>query len=162
MRVLFFVLALLLAPAARAETLADLAWLKGCWRTQGDGPEITEVWLAPQMPAMMGYSYTVGEGGAQTWEQMRIEMIDGAPAFIAMPNGGPPVRFDLVGYHIGVNIRRRPFGGVSFDNLQHDYPQRVEYVRSGNSLTATISGADGANPITFRYRRISCDRSLRP
>ena len=33
MRTLPFLAALLLSPAANAQTLDDLSWLKGCWRT---------------------------------------------------------------------------------------------------------------------------------
>lgn len=156
MRTLLFLAALLVAPAASAQTLSDLAWLKGCWRTQGEGPVITEVWIAPPMPAMLGYSYTIGEGEVRGWEQTRIEMIDGWPHFIAMPDGGAPVRF-----------RQRETGEPTpnrawFENPGHDYPQTVEYRREGDRLTAVISGAGGANPITFRYRRIRCSASLRP
>ncbi|HYD89033.1 MAG TPA: DUF6265 family protein [Vitreimonas sp.] len=161
MRTLLFLAALAFAPLAQAQSLDDLAWLKGCWRAGGEGPQITEVWSAPPMPAMVGYSYTVGEGETQGWEQMRIEMIDGAPHFVAMPNGAAPVRFRmrptldlLVGGEHGV--------GATFENAAHDFPQRVNYLRVGNRLTATISRLDGSDPIHFRYRRINCSGALRP
>jgi len=155
MRTLLFLAALLFAPAAHARTLEDLHWLKGCWRTDG-ATQITEVWIAPPGPAMFGYSYTMGEGEIQGWEQTRIEMIDGWPFFIAMPNGGAPVRFRM--REIDVLIPN----AVQFDNPEHDYPQSVTYRRTGNALIATISGANGADRISFTYRRISCPRSLRP
>ena len=154
MRTLLFLAALLLAPAAHAETLEDLHWLKGCWRTSGDGPVITEVWSAPPMPAMIGYSYTVGEGETQGWEAMRIEMVDGWPVFVGMPSGGAGVRFPA---HAGFGEN-----SVRFDNPQHDYPQRIVYRREGNRLTAVISRGDGSDAITFEYRRISCAANLRP
>jgi hypothetical protein len=162
MRTFLFLFALLFTPAANAETLADLHWLKGCWRTSGDGPVITEVWSAPPMPAMIGYSYTVGEGETQGWEAMRIEMIDGAPVFIGMPSGGAGVRFRM--YESGLYIGDSPRGGVgmTFVNAEHDYPQRISYARYGSDLTAMISRIDGSDPITFEYRRISCAANLRP
>jgi len=162
MRTLLFLAALLLAPATQAQTLADLQWLKGCWRTQGDGPVITEVWMAPPMPAMIGYSYTVGEGETQGWEAMRIEMIDGAPVFIGMPSGGAGVRFPLSETMSYVGSPRRNYNGVTFENAGHDYPQRIVYLRDRNTLTATISRIDGGDTIVFEYRRISCDAALRP
>jgi hypothetical protein len=156
MRTLIIIIAtLLLAPAARAETLADLSWLKGCWRTQGDGPVITEVWSAPPMPAMIGYSYTIGEGETQGWEAMRIEMRDGAPTFIGMPSGGAGVRFRWVDDDA-------PGAVVVFENAAHDYPQRIRYAREGNLLTATISKLDDSDAIAFEYRRIRCTSELRP
>ncbi len=155
MRPLVLLLALLIAPAADAQTLRDLAWLKGCWRTTGDGPVITEVWLAPPMPAMLGYSYAIGESETQGWEQTRIEMIDGWPHFIAMPNGGPPVRFRMRETDTPTPNR------VWFDNPEHDYPQTVEYRRERNALHAAVSGANGADRTTFAYRRIRCPAALR-
>jgi len=159
MRMLFFLAALLTAPAAHAQTLEDLHWLKGCWRTTGDGPAITEVWSAPPMPAMLGYSYTMRDGQIRDWEQTRIEMIEGRPTFIAMPRGGAPVRFRLRTLDVlvgGVG------DGATFENAEHDYPQLVSYMRSGNSLTATISRIDGSDPVHFSYRRVRCSSELRP
>jgi hypothetical protein len=60
-----------------------------------------------------------------------------------------------------VNVHR-PYGGVTFENPAHDYPQRVSYTRIDNALTATISRIDGTDPITFSYRRIRCAAALRP
>jgi hypothetical protein len=160
MRVLLFLFALVLSPTASAQTLADLAWLKGCWRTQGDGPVVTEVWLAPPMPALLGYSYTQRAGETRGWEQTRIEMLDGRPHFIAMPNGGPPVRFRM--REMAIDVDDPAAEAAIFENPQHDYPQTVEYRRIGNQLIATIANLDGSDAFTFTYRRIRCDASLRP
>lgn len=149
-----FAAALMFAPLAHAQSLADLGWLKGCWRTQDDqGPSITEVWVAPPMPAMLGYSYTERGGAVLAWEQTRIEMIDGWPHFVAMPEGAPPVRFRM----------RTPGerNRVWFDNPEHDFPQTVSYAREGDTLTASVAGG-AESDVTFVYRRISCAASLRP
>jgi hypothetical protein len=161
MRTLIFLAALLLAPAADAETLDDLRWLKGCWRTQGGASVITEVWSTPPMPAMLGYSFTTRDGQIRDWEQTRIEIIDGTPTFIAMPRGGAPVRFRLTSTVFESDTRLHG-DSATFENPEHDYPQRVTYARVGDRLTATISRTDGSDVGTFRYRRISCNASLRP
>jgi hypothetical protein len=153
MRTLVFLAALLLTPAANAQRLEDLHWLKGCWRSDGDGPAITEVWLAPPMPALIGYAYTMEDGALLGWEQTRIEVIDGLPHFIAMPNGGAPVRFPMT---------QTEAGRVTFENPEHDFPQRVSYARTADRLSAEISRLDGANAIAFTYRRIRCPANLRP
>jgi hypothetical protein len=112
------------------------------------------------MPAMLGYSYTIGEGETQGWEQTRIEMIDGWPHFVAMPSGGPPVRFRL--RETAIHVDEPAAEGAIFENPQHDYPQLVEYRRIGNQLIAVISKADGSDAFTFTYRRIRCPANLRP
>lgn len=154
MRTLLILAVLVFAPAAQAQTLEELHWLKGCWRTDGGARVVTEVWSAPPMPAMVGYSYTTRDGQIRDWEQMRIEVLDGAPVFIAMPGGGAPVRFRM---RAGDGPNR-----ARFENPEHDYPQVVEYRRDGDALTATISRTDGANPIAFNYRRIACEAALAP
>ena len=110
---------------------------------------------------MLGYSYTTRDGQIRDWEQTRIELIDGAPTFIAMPRGSDPVRFRLVSTEF-VSESRLHGDAATFENPDHDYPQRVAYARVGDRLTATISRIDGSDPIEFHYRRISCSASLRP
>jgi hypothetical protein len=167
MRIILFLAALLSAPAAFAQTLEDLHWMRGCWRTEApraaeSGAVVTEVWLAPPMPAMLGYSYTMGEGEVQGWEQMRIEMIDGWPHFVAMPNGGAAVRFRL--REMAIHVDEPAAEAVIFENPEHDYPQIVQYVLdlSNGALTATISRSDGTDAVTFEYRRIRCPANLKP
>jgi hypothetical protein len=169
MRTLLILAALALAPAAHAQTLDDFTWLKGCWRTEApreaeSGSQTTEVWINPPGPALFGYSFTEGEGAVQGWEQMRIDAADGGrPRFVAMPNGGAPVEFRMLEQsevlHMG---GRQPDGIAAFENPTHDYPQSILYLRFGNRLSATISGANGSDPYTYNYRRISCGAALRP
>lgn len=164
MRTLLFLIALALATPAHAQSLDDLAWLKGCWRTEApreaeSGSQTTEVWIDPPGPALLGYSFTQGEGQVQGWEQMRIDAADGGrPRFVAMPGGGAPVEFRMAEQF---NLDA-PTQIAVFENPAHDYPQRIAYQRDRNRLTATISRADGSDPHTFEYRRIVCPRSLGP
>lgn len=164
MRILLFIAAIVCVAPAHAQTLDDLAWLKGCWRTEAprvaeSGSQTTEVWIDPPGPALFGYSFTEGEGAVQGWEQMRIDAADGGrPRFVAMPGGGAPIAFRMVEQ---IN-RDDPAQLAVFENPAHDYPQLVTYRRDRNRLTATISRADGSDPYTYEYRRISCSRSLRP
>lgn len=154
MRFFMFIAVLAFAPAASAQSLSDLHWLKGCWRTNGQASEVTEVWLAPPMPALIGYAYTLRGGQVRVWEQTRIEMIDGRATFVAMPLGGDPVRFALRDGD-GAQVAR-------FDNPAHDYPQTVEYRREGDRLLGVISRIDGSDQSTFEYHRIACTPELAP
>ncbi|UPT61695.1 MAG: DUF6265 family protein [Hyphomonadaceae bacterium JAD_PAG50586_4] len=164
MRTLILIATLACAMPAHAQSLDDLTWLKGCWRTQAprdaeSGSQTTEVWIDPPGPALFGYSYTEGEGAVQGWEQMRIDAADGGrPRLVAMPGGGASIAFRME-EQIQLDD---PTQIAVFENTAHDYPQRIIYQRQRNRLTATISRADGGNPYTFSYRRISCMAALRP
>lgn len=162
MRNIIIITAVLCAHAAHAQTVDDLAWLRGCWRTEApregeSGSQTTEVWIDPPGPAMIGYSFNEGEGEVQGWEQMRIDAADGGrPRFVAMPGGAAPVVFRM-------RVQDQPAPNLApFENANHDYPQLIEYRREGRRLTATISLADGANPLVYAYRRVNCPASVRP
>jgi hypothetical protein len=155
MRALVFAAALLFAPAAQAQSLSDLAFMNGCWRTEApaeaeSGSQTTEVWASPAMPAMVGYSYTVGEGETQSWEHMRIEMIDGWPSLISMPNGAPPVAFRMV--EPGAPVTDI----VQFANEEHDFPKLIQYNLEDGLLIASIFGEDASSEIRWTYHRTDC------
>jgi len=79
------------------------------------------------------------------WEHMRIAPDEaGVLSFWGSPKGAPAVPFRLVSM--------TGFEAV-FENPEHDYPVRIVYRREGEALVATISGANGANPTSWRYRR---------
>jgi hypothetical protein len=167
MRPVFLAIALLLAPSAQAQTIGDLSWLRGCWRTEPtrDDPGasvVTEVWVAPPANAMFGYAYTVRGDEQRGWEQMRVEMIEGWPHFVALLPGQNPVRFRLHDAADVVQTGPPPDGYAVFANPDHDYPQRIVYRRDGNRLSATISRSDLSDPYTYAYRRVSCPARLRP
>jgi hypothetical protein len=76
---------------------------------------------------------------------MRIAVeTDGKLTFWGSPGGKPPVPFRLA--------RSGP-NRLEFENPAHDYPTRITYRREGERLTATISGPNGTNPMSWRYRR---------
>jgi len=47
---------------------------------------------------------------------------------------------------------------VVFENLQHDFPQRVGYKRDGDALLAWIEGPRNGQTrrIEFPYRKVGC------
>jgi hypothetical protein len=123
---------------------------------------ITEVWIAPPMPAMIGYSYTMSDGQVGDWEQMRIETRDVIHGdFVAMPRGGDPVRFARLPV-IGVSDSSSFRGHLVFENAAHDFPQRIVYRGYTDRLIATLSRADGSSEITINYHRIDCEAALEP
>lgn len=157
MRFLVVLAAIFFAPTATAQDISDLAWLRGCWRTEPpreaeSGATFFEVWIAPEAPVLLGYGYHEGEGEIQGWAQMRIES-NGRPEFVDMPLGSFPVRYRLVDEE--TNNR------ATFENPEHDLTTRIEYRREGNRLFRRISSA-GGDVQEFAYRRIRCPAHLRP
>ena len=138
-------LALLLVAASPAAKIDDFAWLAGQWVSEAEGRWTEESWAAPRGGVMLGHSRS-GRGDAlREFEFLRIAAgPDGVPAYIAQPGGRAPVAFTLVRYDAT---------SATFENAAHDYPQRIAYARSGDTLTATISRIDGSKPMRWVYRR---------
>jgi hypothetical protein len=122
-----------LAPglAATPTGLADLAWLTGSWRAeQADGSVVTETWLAADGGVMPGVGRTIAGGKAQV-EFMRLDEKDGKLAFTAIVGRQPPVTFPL---------KSARADELVFENLAHDFPQRVILRRCGAGYCPAIEG----------------------
>ena len=145
MRIMAAGLALLLVAASPAATVDDLAWFAGDWVSEADGRWTEESWAPPRGGMMLGHSRSGRGEVLREFEFVRIAAgDDGALAYIAMPQGGVPVVFRLV---------RHDMARATFENAAHDYPQRIEYARTGDTLTATISAIDGSRARSWTYRR---------
>jgi hypothetical protein len=144
MRMIAAVLAFLLVAASPAVRVDDLGWLAGDWVSEADGRWTEESWASPRGGMMIGYSRSGRGDDLREFEFLRIARgEDGAPAYIAMPQGGAPVAFALA---------RHDKTSATFENEAHDYPQRIAYARSGDTLTATISAIDGSKARRWTYR----------
>ena len=137
--------AALLAAASPATRADELGWLAGDWASE-DGERWTEEsWAPPRGGMMIGHSRSGRGEQLRDFEFIRIAPgTDGTLAYIAMPQGGAPVAFALV---------RHDGSSATFENSAHDYPQRIAYARSGDTLTATISLIDGSKPMRWTFRR---------
>jgi hypothetical protein len=108
-----------------------LAWMAGHWsETEGDVVS-EEAWIGARGGVMMGVNRTASKDQTFATEQLRIYEEDGAIWYEASPSGQATARFQL----ISANGER-----AVFENLEHDFPQRIEYQRDGDRLTATIRG----------------------
>jgi len=141
---------LVAAPYATAEEMPD--WLPGCWSGQ-DGSAAAgaiEVWTAPQAGRMLGLGHTV-RGTRSNFEFLRIERTEQGIDYVAQPGGRPAVRFAST---------TRGSARVEFANPQHDFPQRIEYARDGDTLRAELSTTDRTRKQTFLFKRMSCDSMI--
>lgn len=145
------------AHAADDAVLAQLAWLGGCWHADGSEPGSGEQWMPLAGGSLLGMSRTVRQGRTAGHEFMRIAQgADGKLAFFAQPSGKPPASFPL---------RSLSGSEVVFENLDHEFPQRVIYrLAAPTQLRASIEGMRNGTLKTIDYpmTRVSCDAPLRP
>ena len=140
------------AQSARMQVapLNQVAWLAGCWVRTSAARVVEEQWMRPRGGSMLGMARTTRGDSTIEWEHLRIADERGTLVYHAMPSGQPAAAFRA----ISVNGE-----AVVFENLSHDFPQRVIYRHVlPDSLHARIEGTMGGNPRSadFRYRRATC------
>lgn len=153
---LIVVLALVSAAAATGDAraqapagIAGVAWMQGCWELTAGNRVVEEMWTAPRAGTMLGVGRTIRDGALVEHEFVIIRERDGHLVYIAHPSGQAPAEFTST-----VVTGQR----VVFEDLAHDFPQRVSYERQGASLNAFVEGTiDGRmRRIEFSYRRRAC------
>jgi len=136
---------------ARSAPIDDLAWLAGCWASEGREAGSGEQWSAPAGGTMLGTSRTVRGGRTIEWEFLRIrEAEDGVLEYVALPSRQAETVFRMT------RLAERE---VTFENPGHDFPQRIVYRREGlDRLVARIEGSAGGRDrvVEFPMRRASC------
>ena len=137
---------LLTGQAAPQAGVADLAWLGGRWESVSpNGRWTEESWSAPRGGIMLGHSRSGSGDAVREFELLRLQAgPDGVPAYLAQPGGRPATAFRLTA---------RDGSSATFDNPQHDFPQRIRYLRTGDTMVATISRLDGSNAMSWTFRR---------
>lgn len=121
--------------AAFAQAGALPTWMNGRWLECAPPMTTSEMWMSGS-DVMVGVSVAHGSGPSR-WEQMRIELIDGRPTFFASPMGAPPAAFPAI---------EQTSSRIVFENLAHDFPQRVIYERRGRRLIGRIEGVVNGAP----------------
>jgi hypothetical protein len=144
------ILGVLLAGAMLADAATDvskLSWMAGSWITEKDGVTVRETWLPPLDGTMAGAGQTNRPGRKPFVEYVRITAEPAGATFTAILPGQPPTPFVL---------KPGPEGEATFENLAHDYPQRVIYRRCGEDLCAATEGLvkGELKRNAWRYRRI--------
>jgi hypothetical protein len=144
-------LGLLVASAAQAQTVDQVAWLAGCWASERGEAGSGEQWMAPAGGTMFGVGRTLRGGRTVEHEFMQIRAgADGKLVFIALPSRQRETSFALA------TIGERE---VAFENPQHDFPTRVSYrLQPDERLVARIEGQRDGKPrgIDFSFKRIAC------
>ncbi|MFZ5549663.1 MAG: DUF6265 family protein [Pseudomonadota bacterium] len=143
------------ASPPATDPVMKLAWLSGCWAAEGGEVGSGESWTSVAGGTLLGVGRTVRKGRTAETEFMTISLYtdDGRLAYTARPSGQPPVTFVQT---------RLTAHEVVFENLLHDFPQRVAYRLEGKRLKARIEGPRGGENkvIEFPMTRVSCDAQV--
>jgi hypothetical protein len=122
-------------------------WMSGYWLSCESG-EVAESWIGADAGVMLGTNLTRGEQSG--FEFLRIaDNGRGGYSYFSMPNGrSPATEFTMV--TLGANR-------AVFENLAHDFPQRIIYERAGDALHARIENAGATQGMDWRFRRAEQD-----
>jgi uncharacterized protein DUF6265 len=140
-----------LSVVAQDSALDKARWLSGCWELRAQGRLTVEMWMPPAGGMMIGGSRTVVNGAVREFEHLRIKSDAGKLTYIALPSGQNETLFPA---------KEVTDSSLVFENLSHDFPQRIIYRKRGvDSIVARIEGP-GPNNSTrgfdFPMRRVAC------
>ena len=152
-RIAPMLLLLTLGLPVQAQTkpsVADLFWLSGCWQGRQGTAVIEEMWSKPAGTTMLGLGRTVKDNRTVSFEFMQFREQNGTLAFLPQPQVVAQVTFPL---KESTRVR------FVFENLSHDYPQRVSYERKGGKLLASIEGTETGkfSRQEFVMRKVRCN-----
>jgi hypothetical protein len=137
----------LLTPStsdAQQPTVGSLRWLNGCWERTTRTGRAFEHWVAgPQ--ELMGYARVITDARDRETEHLRIYRRGDTLVYEAHPVDQALTIFPL---------RSHSADSLVFENPAHDFPQRIAYKRTGDSLIALVSNiTGGGRPLRFAFRK---------
>ena len=136
--------------SGQTASIQDVAWLHGCWELRDGDRVVEERWTPPRAGSMLGVGRTRRGSKLVEHEYIVLSERDGRLAYEAHPSGQAAATF-----------MSKPISGreVVFEDLTHDFPQRVGYKSTGpGQLLAWVEGISGGKPrrIEFAYRLVNC------
>jgi hypothetical protein len=129
---------------------ASVSWMAGCWRQESPTRTVDEVWMRPNGDGMLGMSRTVSKGRIVEHEFLQLRVQDGKLVYIAKPSGQAEATFTAK------TIGARE---VIFENLAHDFPQRIIYrLQPDGNLAARIEGPMNGQTkgLDFPMKKVAC------
>ena len=151
-------------PAAAPEmikldtkSMSELSWLSGCWGGKVNQRDFREQWMPLRGGVLLGIGSTVFQDKLQSYEYLRIESRADGIFYVALPSEQKEAAFKLVS---AVRDEREKATIFTFENPQHDFPQRITYRRGTEGwLYATIEGKSQGQDrqVTYPFRRIDCE-----
>lgn len=113
--------------------IESLAWMAGCWASEGAEPGSGEQWTASAGGTMFGVSRTLSDGKTVFYEFMILRQTEPSGLeLVALPLGRSETAFQMI-----------EWGETSavFENPENDFPQRIRYwLADADHLKARIEG----------------------
>lgn len=131
-------------------SIHDVAWLAGCWEQRTGERATIEIWMVPDGGMMLGASRTVVSEVTREYEQIMIREQGGRLVYTANPSGQAEASFT------STEVTDSSF---VVENLAHDFPQRITYVRTGpEAWMARVEGPgpNGMRGFEIQMTRVSC------
>jgi Domain of unknown function (DUF6265) len=121
-----------------------LAWMSGSWGGTVNGVEMEEHWSSVKGETLIGMHRDVRGGRTTGFEFLRVEVRGGVLTYVAMPGGRAPATT--------FPVKELGASRVVFENLEHDFPQRIIYWRDGADLRARIEGPREGRIVAEEWR----------
>ena len=143
-----------LLPPPQDLALADLGFMTGCWQgtfeSRGQRGVIEERYTSPSQNVMLGTTrYLIGERTVQ-FELTTILLGDSGIVMTPYPRGRAS--------DDGFTLTAVSAGEAIFEAPEHDFPKRIVYRGSSETLIARIDdGAGGDRSSTWEMKRVACD-----
>lgn len=118
-----------------ATKIKDADWLLGVWENKSLEGNLTETWLKVNDSTFQAFSYFVNEKDTIHFETIILLQKGQKLTYTAAvkgQNNDKPISFKMVS---------RTDKQLIFENLTHDYPQKITYIhKNKNTLMTRISG----------------------
>jgi len=116
----------------------------GTWKMEGK--EQYEVWESTKNKELIGYSYRFNDNQKIITETLSIKIIENNiiyEATVPDQNEGKTIPFTL-------NNEIKEY--LSFENIKHDFPKKIQYKRLNNDeIEVTVLGDEGKG---FSYKQL--------
>jgi len=135
-RTLTTICILCLLIACSENKISRVDFMVGTWKMEGK--EQYEVWESTKNKELIGYSYRFNDNQKIITETLSIKIIENNiiyEATVPDQNEGKTIPFTL-------NNEIKEY--LSFENIKHDFPKKIQYKRLNNDeIEVTVLGDEG-------------------
>lgn len=126
-------------------SLEPVRFLTGTWGSDGT---IVEYWLPPLRGLMVGINREPSGTGMPFFENLRIEAREDGIYYVASPKGEGTTAFKLT---------EASANRAVFENPEHDFPQKIIYVRTDDRLEAEVGAMKNGEWSSFKLSWTAAD-----